>query len=463
MVFHVEVDFSGFPFVAGLGQEGGDEAEEGGFVGEDPGDARAAFEFLVDAFQRVGGAHAFLVGNGEREHGEPLRQIFLQPSCEFGRAFGVLGHDFLEPLFGGRAAEALEDATDRAGDFGALIQAWDVRLGVLLEVELAALPGDGTKDGFARGGHAGVIVADDERDAAEAALDEALEEGPPMPFGFTEGDAHAEDDALACGRNAQGDEHGTVAELAVVADFFVAGVEHQIGAGGEGPVAPLLKFDVEEFGAVTDLGGTDGGAAKFLDDGGDFTGGDALDVHFGHGEFEGLLGADAFFQGAGIEAGFAPDLRDAEGDGADAAGEGFGFVAVGVALAGVGAFVGLGLEDLMAFDAHRFVDEDAETFGEAVVALLGQELQDVVQEFRIGLVGHVVWWLDVFVDTPTGNQGGPPSTSFPRAERLHPSGVRLRSARYARLRSASPRRGEDGGKKDNLQNQFYTGASCKTC
>src|ERR1019366_8380254 len=74
-----------------------------------------------------------------------------------------------------------------------------------------------------------------------------------------------------------------------------------------------------------------------------------------------------------------------------------------------------------------------------------------------------VWWvmwgllLAVFGDTPTGNQRDPPSTSFPRAERLHPSGVRLRSARYARLRSASPRRGEDGGQKDNLQNQFYTG------
>jgi len=47
----------------------------------------------------------------------------------------------------------------------------------------------------------------------------------------------------------------------------------------------------------------------------------------------------------------------------------------------------------MAFDAHGFVDEDAQAFGEAVVTLVGQELHDVVQEFRIGVVGHVV--LDV--------------------------------------------------------------------
>ena len=235
-----------------------------------------------------------------------------------------------------------------------------------------------------------MIVADDVGDAAQAALDQALEEGPPMHLGFTEGDAHAQDGALAVGSEAQGNEDGTVAELAVVADFFVTGVEHEIGTGTQRSVAPLLKFGIEVFGAFTDLGGTDGRAAKFLDNGGDFAGGDALDVHFGHGEFEGLFGADAFFQGAGIKVGFAPDLRHAKGDGADAAGEGFGFVAVGVTFTGVGALVRLGLEDLMAFDAHGFVDENAQAFGEAVVALFRQQLQNVVQEFRIGVVGHLV-------------------------------------------------------------------------
>ena len=397
------------------------------------------------------------MGGGQCEDREPLRQVFFEPGGEFGGALGIVGDDLLESLFGSGATGAFEDAADGAGDFGPLIQAWDISLGVLLEMKLAALPRDGAEDGFARGGHARVVIADDEGDAAQAALDEALEEGAPMDFSFTESDAHPEDGALAGGRDAQGDEDGTVAELSVVTDFFVAGVEDQIGMGVQGTVAPFLEFGVEEFGARADLGGTDAGAAEFLDDGGDFAGGDALDVHFGHGQFESLLGADAFFQGAGIEFGFTPDLWDAEGDGADAAGEGLGFVAIGVTEAGVGALVGLGLEDLMAFDAHGFVDEQADTFGEAVVALLGQELQDVVQEFRIGVVGHVMFRVGCVCDTSTGNQCGPPSTSFSRAERLHPSGVRLRSARYARLRSASPRRGEAGEEKDNLQKQVYTG------
>ena len=95
----------------------------------------------------------------------------------------------------------------------------------------------------------------------------------------------------------------------------------------------------------------------------------------------------------------------------------------------------------MAFDAHGFVDGEAEAFGKAVVALLGEELQDVVQEFRIGVVGHVVWWLDVFADTPTGNHCGPPSNRFSRAERLHPSGVKTEGRKTIYRSRFTPVRG----------------------
>ena len=64
----------------------------------------------------------------------------------------------------------------------------------------------------------------------------------------------------------------------------------------------------QEPGALADLSGADGGAAKLLDDGGDFAGGDTLRIHLGPGQLEGLLGADAFRQGAGIEVQIAPHL-----------------------------------------------------------------------------------------------------------------------------------------------------------
>ena len=67
---HVEVDFGGEPVVGDFCEDGAGEAEEGGFVGKDGGDAGAAFEFLIDAFEGVGGAQAALVGGGQLEDGE---------------------------------------------------------------------------------------------------------------------------------------------------------------------------------------------------------------------------------------------------------------------------------------------------------------------------------------------------------------------------------------------------------
>jgi hypothetical protein len=42
LVFHVEVNFSGFPFVASFAQERGDQTQEGFFVGKDPGDVKGS-------------------------------------------------------------------------------------------------------------------------------------------------------------------------------------------------------------------------------------------------------------------------------------------------------------------------------------------------------------------------------------------------------------------------------------
>jgi len=145
-------------------------------------------------------------------------------------------------------------------------------------------------------------------------------------------------------------------------------------------------------------------------------------------------------------------------NGTAASEEGFGLETIGATQAGVGALIGLGLEGLGTLLAHGFIDEQADALGEAAGAFLVEELQNGVQKFRIALVGHFGVELAVFADTPTGNQDGPPSTSFSRAERPSPFGARLRSARYARLRSASPQRGRGAWKKDNLQNQIHTNA-----
>ena len=187
MVFHGEVNFGGLPFIAELVEHGGDQAQEGGFVGEEAGDAGPALEFLVDPFQGVAGAQSELVGEWQSEDGEALGQVGFHPGGEFRSAGGIEGDDFLEAAFRGRPIRAVEHAADGFGDGGPLVQAGDVGLGILLEVELAALPRHGRKDGGAGGAQAGVVVADDELDAVETALLQALEEVAPVDFGFTEG------------------------------------------------------------------------------------------------------------------------------------------------------------------------------------------------------------------------------------------------------------------------------------
>ena len=200
-----------------------------------------------------------------------------------------------------------------------------------------------------------------------------------MHFGFAQRHADAQNGTLAIQPNAQREEHGTVQKATALADFFIPGVNEHVGETAQRTIAPGFQFSVQLCGALADLGGADGVAAELLDDGGDFAGGDTLDIHFGQSQFEGLFAANAFFERVGIEVQIAAHLGDLELDRAEAGGEGLGFEAVGVALAGVGAFVGLGLERVSAFLAHGFIDEQTDALGEAAGAFVIEELKDGIQ------------------------------------------------------------------------------------
>ena len=82
--FHVEVDFSGFPLLAEIDEQGGDEAQDGGFVGEHACDAGAAFDLLVDALQRIGGAQLALVGGGSANTDKPWGRFSSIQAESFG-------------------------------------------------------------------------------------------------------------------------------------------------------------------------------------------------------------------------------------------------------------------------------------------------------------------------------------------------------------------------------------------
>ncbi len=133
------------------------------------------------------------------------------------------GDDFFEAGLGGEPIRAIEHGADGVGDWGALVQARHIGLGVLLEMELAALPGDAREDRLAGGPETFVVITDEQAGGMEAALLEAGEKGAPMDLGFAEGDADAQDGAFAIGADAQGDEHGAIEDLAALGGPFHSG------------------------------------------------------------------------------------------------------------------------------------------------------------------------------------------------------------------------------------------------
>lgn len=229
--FHVEVDFSGEPFLVDFTEESGDEAEQGGFVGKEGSDAGSAFEFLIDTFDGIAGSQAALVGAREGEDGEGLRDVFLHPGGEFGSGLGVGGNEVIEAGLGGGEIRAVKDGADICGHTGAHVQTWDISLGVLLEMELAALPGDGGEDGGASRVESAVSVADEEGEAVEAAGLEGGKEGTPVSLGLAQSRADAENGTFSIRADPNGDEHGAIQELATLANLFVSGIQDDVGAG----------------------------------------------------------------------------------------------------------------------------------------------------------------------------------------------------------------------------------------
>ncbi len=111
---HVEVNFGSEPFVALLAEEGGDEAPQQGFVGEEGGDAGAAFQLLIDALDGDASAPAPLMGAGEGLNGETLREVLLHPSSQCGGGFGIAGDALFESSLGGKEIRRLEDGATEA-------------------------------------------------------------------------------------------------------------------------------------------------------------------------------------------------------------------------------------------------------------------------------------------------------------------------------------------------------------
>ena len=168
--FQGEVDFSGFPVFADFHQDGGDESQERGLVGEQRGDAGAAFDFLVEAFQHVAGSQPATMLGRQGEHGQPFGHVGFHPGGQLAARWRYLLTSTAQSPLGfaaiGRIEHAAQVAADLAphGDLGHVVH------GVLHQVELAALPRHAGEAGPASLAQPGMVVAGDQPHAVQAAV-----------------------------------------------------------------------------------------------------------------------------------------------------------------------------------------------------------------------------------------------------------------------------------------------------
>lgn len=138
----VEIDLAGHPLVVEFGQQRRDQAQAGIHVGEDAGHSGASSQFPVDAFQPVGGTQTDTVRSGEVEHRQGFRNRGFGPLGQFRMllAPGVQG-GFQKPL-GFCLVRSIEDRAQCRGDVLFRLLSGDELAGVLLQMELATLPGN---------------------------------------------------------------------------------------------------------------------------------------------------------------------------------------------------------------------------------------------------------------------------------------------------------------------------------
>jgi hypothetical protein len=111
-----------------------------------------------------------------------------------------------------------------------------------------------------------VSVGDDQLDALETALDQALEESRPERFSFGRAEAQADDLATAFGRNHHGDYCSDRNNTAAIADFEIGRVEPQIRPlAVDRPLEESVDPFIHVLTELGDLALRDAGQAHRLD------------------------------------------------------------------------------------------------------------------------------------------------------------------------------------------------------
>ena len=130
-------------------------------------------------------------GSGRAKTVRLCRVVGFEPVGEVWGGLFVFGGDGFELVLSGQQIRRIENGAEVVGDFFPHVDFGDEGQGVLLEMELATLPGDTGKASGQGGAETCVVVTDDQAQAVETPELETGEELAPMDFSFTEFGADA--------------------------------------------------------------------------------------------------------------------------------------------------------------------------------------------------------------------------------------------------------------------------------
>lgn len=109
-------------------------------------------------------------------------------------------------------------------------------------MEPAPLPRDTAENCAPSRLQASLVIANYQAHATQTPADQALQEGAPVDFGFTERDRDTRDTPTAFRIHAYGQENGCIPDLLILAHFFIADIQNQINDLIQGTVAQASKF-----------------------------------------------------------------------------------------------------------------------------------------------------------------------------------------------------------------------------
>jgi hypothetical protein len=169
-------DLAGLPFFADLHQDNADLAQAGSLIGENTNDLCAAVYLLVYLFHAVAGTEPASVFRRKRKDGQTLRNVLFHSISQERSGFGVLLDRIGQVNLSTSPVWSVENGANGISHFSQHVTAGCVSAGVLLEVELAALPRNTAENRQAGGLQAQGIVIDAELQAAQTAGTQALQE-----------------------------------------------------------------------------------------------------------------------------------------------------------------------------------------------------------------------------------------------------------------------------------------------